>query len=166
MILLLQDELHTLFDYCPETGLLTRKMCTANRHTIGELVGTSGSRGYLQATIHSRKYPVHRIIWCWLYGAWPKHDVDHINRVRNDNRKINLREVTRSENNHNGGANRRNTSGHRGASWDKSKQLWVSHIRAYGVSYFLGRHKTAELASAAYYAAKAIHHPTYPGENT
>jgi hypothetical protein len=159
---LTQALLRTLIHYDPISGRVTRLRRTANRHQVGEYVGALNSRGYLQATFFSIKRPVHRLIWFWLYGHWPSGDIDHINRNRQDNRLCNLREVTRSENNHNAGANSRNTSGYRGVCWDKSKQLWVVHISVAGKTYFLGRYADPQVAACAYKAAKRTHHPTAP----
>lgn len=155
-----QAELRRLFNYSPSTGLVTRRVRTANRHVVGEIVGTPGGRGYLQVTVYSRKYPLHCLIWCWLYGTWPTTDIDHKNRDRADNRKVNLRLTTRSENNHNSGLSRRNTSGHKGVCWDKARQQWIAHITTDGKQIFLGRFTDPELAGASYRAAKALYHPT------
>lgn len=157
-----QALLRKLFDYDPSTGVVTRLVCTANRHVVGEPVGSSGARGYLQATIHSKKYPLHRLIWMWMYGKWPPQMVDHIDRDRTNNRLSNLRCVTHAENCHNQGRGRRNWSDYIGVSWDKSRCLWTSGICVDGRRRNLGRFLTPELASAAYLAAKAIHHPTAP----
>ena len=155
-----QAELRRLFSYNPVTGLVTRRVCTANRHTEGELVGTKGGRGYLQVTVRSKKYPLHCMIWCWLYGVWPTTDVDHKNRDRADNRKHNLRLATRSENNQNAGMSSRNSSGRKGVCWDKSRQLWTVHISVNHKQIHLGRHADLDVAAAAYQSAKAIYHPT------
>lgn len=160
--ILTQEYLRSLFDYDPETGLVTRKTCTANRQTVGEVVGSKYKRGYLVATINYTKYPLHRLIWLWVHGEWPAADVDHINRDRADNRLLNLRSVTRSENSHNAGMSRANRSGFTGVSWDKSKTRWLASIRANGKQHYLGRFDTPQAASAAYLAAKAVYHPTAP----
>ena len=34
------------------------------------------------------------MIWCKQTGQWPEGDIDHVNRVRDDNRFVNLRECT------------------------------------------------------------------------
>jgi hypothetical protein len=46
-------------------------------------------------------YYAHRLAWLWWFGEWPEGGLDHINRIRNDNRIDNLREATRSENQRN-----------------------------------------------------------------
>jgi hypothetical protein len=160
--ILTQEYLRSLFDYDAETGVLTRKICTANRHKLGEIVGYSGARGYRQAMAGGRKYMVHNLIWMWVHGKFPEGVIDHINRVRHDNRLANLREVTRSENNHNMSISSANWSGFTGAAWDKSRSQWLASIRANGKQHHLGRFNTPQEASAAYLAAKAVYHLTAP----
>lgn len=157
-----QTELKELFNYDPDTGVVTRKKCTANRHVLGEVVGFAGSRGYLQAAVRSVKYPLHRLIWCLVTGEWPEGDIDHINRNRADNRLANLRAVTRSENNHNAGMSRRNKSGYTGVCWDKAKNSWIANICVGGKTKHIGRYASAERAAEARKQAKAVYHPTAP----
>ena len=161
---LTRARLRELFDYDPETGVVTRLVRTANRHKVGEAVGTKGSRGYLQATVFGKKYPLHRLVWFWVHGVWPPYDVDHRNRMRTDNRIKNLRCATRAENNHNAGRSRANWSGYTGVAWDSARCKWLAQISVAGKSIHLGRFDSALRASAAYQAAKLIHHPTV--ENT
>ena len=54
--------------------------------------------------------------------------VDHINHNRFDNRKINLRIVTKSQNRMNHALPSNNTSGESGVSWDEKSQKWHSRI--------------------------------------
>ena len=42
-----------------------------------------------------------RIVWAMTKGEWPTLTIDHINRVRDDDRIDNLRDATRSEQSHN-----------------------------------------------------------------
>lgn len=158
--MLTQKDIQELFAYDPKTGFVTRLKKTANRHKVGERVGTPGGRGYLQVTIGRKKCPLHRVIWCLVYGVWPVGDVDHRNRIRSDNRLTNLREASRSENNHNASPNRRNTSGARGVCWDKSRGKWTVHIHADGKQHHLGRFDELDKARDAYLSAKALYHPT------
>lgn len=157
-----QALLRKLFDYDPHTGVVTRLVCTANRHTPGEQVGYLAARGYLQAGVFATKYYLHRLIWMWVYGTWPVNKIDHVNRVRSDNRLINLREVSNAENCHNTSRQTRNWSGYTGVAWDKNRCLWLAQITVSGRHFHLGRYSTPAEASVAYQAAKAIHHPTAP----
>lgn len=160
--MLTQSRLRQVFNYDSITGVVTRRMCTANRHKLGEVVGVRGARGYLQATVDSQKHPLHRLIWVWVHGVWPPNDLDHWNRNRADNRLKNLRPATRSENNHNQGLSKRNTSGFVGVSWDESRKAWIASIGYDNKLRYLGRYPTPEEASRAYLAAKRIFHPTAP----
>ena len=65
-------------------------------------------------------------------------EVDHINRIRFDNRRDNLRIVTRQENAKNCSFNRNNKSGFRGVIWDNRVGKWKSNITSDKKRTFLG----------------------------
>ncbi|WP_442951582.1 HNH endonuclease [Paenibacillus sp. GYB004] len=65
--------------------------------------------------------------------------VDHINHDTMDNRLVNLRLVTRSENGQNRkGAQQNSKSGIRGVSWHKQNKKWVAQIKVNGKRMCLG----------------------------
>lgn len=64
----------------------------------------------------------------FLLNAQKGVEVDHINRNPLDNTRKNLRFCTRSENNHNRGLNRNNSSGYTGIYWHKKAQKWQAQI--------------------------------------
>jgi hypothetical protein len=78
-------------------------------------------------------------------------EVDHINQNPLDNRKCNLRLVTRSQNMMNRTAIRNNTIGFKGVNFsDRCKLPYRAYIRKDGICYRLGRYATAIEAARAY----------------
>lgn len=76
--------------------------------------------------------------------------VDHINGNGLDNRRCNLRIVTKSENQKNRGNNKNNTSGYKGVSYHKLKKKYISVIGFNGKKIFLGYFKNPKQASKVY----------------
>lgn len=72
--------------YDPETGFFYR---AGKREPIGNF----DSDGYVKIRAGDRSYGAHRLAWFYMNGAWPHHQIDHINRVKYDNRISNLRDV-------------------------------------------------------------------------
>ena len=111
---LTQKRVRELLDYDLETGLLTWKVNKQRRVKVGDVIKSVNGAGYVQLAIGSKTYLAHRVIWLWRYGYFPENQVDHINRVKADNRLCNLREVSRSCNLQNSCVSTRNTSGVKG----------------------------------------------------
>jgi hypothetical protein len=84
-------------------------------------------------------------------------DVDHINGDGLDNRRINLRNCTRSQNLMNKKVGERNTSGYKGVCLDAVRKKWRSYIFVGGKQEFLGRHGTPIEAAQTYNAAAMKH---------
>ena len=151
-----QEEVRLRFTYDPETGVL--------RHTDhnkmaygwhGKEAGYLKPDGYVVVNVRRRLYPVHRIAWLFTYGELPDGHLDHINRVRHDNRIANLRKATQSQNNHNSSMYSNNKSGEKGVCWNKADQRWFASIRLNKVRTHLGSFVNFEDAVAARRRAKA-----------
>ena len=83
------------------------------------------SNGYVARKLKNGKHErLHRAIMNPPKGM----DVDHINKNKLDNQKVNLRICNRSENNLNTKLKVNNTSNYKGVSWDKRRKSW----RAFG----------------------------------
>jgi HNH endonuclease len=76
-------------------------------------------------------------------------DTDHINRDRSDNRKANLRSVTRSINGHNRDNFAHNRSGVKGVGYHKFWKKWRARITVNGKTTQIGWFKTKDEAAEA-----------------
>lgn len=86
-----------LFDYDPETGELSYlKNRNGSQRSVTKRAGYRSNQGYLDIKVDGKSYRLHRVVWLWVHGYFPEGDLDHINRVRDDNRLSNLRESSRS----------------------------------------------------------------------
>lgn len=148
--------LHERLTYNPETGLFIWNH-TTQWTKKGHVAGTR-SNGYITISINKTILRAHRIAWAMTYDAWPFGEIDHINGIRDDNRIINLREVTHQQNCFNMPTPATNKSGYKGVSWHKEGKKWQSHIQANKKHYYLGLFDTAEEAHEAYKeASKRLH---------
>jgi hypothetical protein len=129
---LTQEELKTVLDYNPDTGIFTRKKCTARRHTLGEEVGVPVAKGYLKCRLGPKEYLMHRLVWFYVHGVWPDN-IDHIDGNPKNNRLSNLRSVTCSENSRNMKRPKDNTSGIVGVAFHRNR--WVAQLRRQGKTY-------------------------------
>jgi len=136
-----QKELKELLHYNPESGIFTRKISTSSKAMKGYSAGTLNKvSGYIQISINYKIYKAHRLVWLYVYGVWPKDEMDHINHIRDDNRIVNLREVNNQENHKNMSVNVSNTSGITGVVWNKKREMWQSQIKINYKCIFLGCH--------------------------
>lgn len=113
--------------------------------------------GYAATTIAGRTVYMHRL----LMGLEPgdPRTVDHINRTRLDNRRSNLRVVSRDENYQNVGSASGSTSRHRGVFWDKTKSAWIAHATLSRRYYNLGAYATEDEAAATAAEFRLRHMP-------
>lgn len=150
-----------VLDYDQETGIFTWKVSrTGTRSKIGDVAGSLYDKGYIRISIDDIGYRAHRLAWLYMRGVWPNRDVDHINGVRDDNRFVNLRDVTRSENIQNQHkAHSDNATGFLGVTFNKTRGKFQTRININGKRKNLGRFPTAELAHQAYLVAKRELHP-------
>jgi hypothetical protein len=119
--------------YNAETGILTWK----NGKRKGCVAGSINSHGYLYLKIDKKIYKCHRIAFLLTYGRWPEL-VDHVNGIRSDNRIVNLREASSSQNRMNAKTRSDNTSGHPGVKWHSELQKWRAEIKKGGRIITLG----------------------------
>ena len=143
------ERLRELMHYDQGTGIFTRKVSTAPNARAGDVVGTLMQTGYLFAGINYKYHLLHRLAWLYVYGTWPTTHLDHINRIRTDNRICNLREATYTQNARNMSKASNNTSGHPGVHWRSDRAKWWALIESDGQKHYLGCYNTIEEAIAA-----------------
>lgn len=109
--------------------------------------------GYASRAPAGRPRPVefmHRVI----LNAPPDMQADHINGNRLDNRKVNLRLCTLTQNNRNRAKwSTATSSRYKGVSWSKQAQKWLAQITVDWRNRYLGIFLVEEDAARAYDAA-------------
>ena len=153
-----QAQLKELLLYSPVTGLFIWRF-NAGRygripaHTQAGTKGKYGG-GYIEITVLGKLRKAHRLAWLYMTGEWPKDEIDHINRIRHDNRFCNLRESTLQQNLKNKEVYKSNTSGFAGVTWHKRVKRWQARISNDAKRMHLGYFDTATEANSVYTEAK------------
>jgi len=127
---------------------------------MGVPAGTPHFKGYIIIRINGCLYLAHRLAFLFVYNVFPKDQVDHINGIRNDNRIVNIRHATNSENQLNRWDKVKNTSGYKGIVLYKGRiaKPWRAKADLNGNPYHLGYYVTALEASLAYQKFAKAHH--------
>lgn len=133
------------YTYNPETGLIY------NRYN--KLSNGYNNEGYIIIGITKNKkvYQIkgHQFAWYWVYKECV-NCLDHINRIKDDNRIINLRNVTQQQNCFNKTC--------KGYTWFKRDSKWKAQITINKKKTHLGLFNTEQEAKNAYLAAKEKYH--------
>ena len=143
--------------YDQEMGLFTRLKRTSNCIKANVIAcRLNNQNNYRQVDFMGKTYQAHRLAWFYVYGVWPSGQIDHINRNKSDNRLVNLRDCSISENKQNSGLYKCNKTGFKGV-FIKGKKFEAG-IKINGKRIYLGTFGSPELAYEAYVsAAKKLH---------
>jgi len=123
------------------------------RIRVGDVAGSYDGRGYIHIQIHKKTYRANRLAWLYVYGVWPKNQIDHINQIRDADWIANLREATIKENNKNKPLRVDNASGFTGVYWYAPSEKWRVGIKVDGKQIHLGFFKDKSEAVSARKAA-------------
>lgn len=154
-----QARLKELLYYDMLTGLFFWRVARAKNVKVGDIAGWIKD-GYVCISIFDETYYAHRLAMLYVKGYIPE-EVDHKDLNRSNNRWFNLRDATASNNQHNKGLQRNNTSGVKGVSWSKAFLKWHVRIHFRSKCIHVGYFENIDDAKIAYADAAKIHHKNF-----
>lgn len=157
-----EENIRQILHYDPESGFFIWK-APKMKFYQGKRAGCVAVNGYRKIRLFGVLYSEHRLAFLYMTGEWPPHEVDHVNRVKDDNRWVNLRKATNSQNQANKGKQKNNSSGHKGVSWCARSKKWIVQIKIQGKSRYLGLFSNISEAAAAYEQSAACNFGEYFG---
>lgn len=157
-----QARLKEVLRYDEVTGdfIWISKYCA--KVVVGSKAGAD-CNGYRTIKIDGQGYYAHRLAWLYMTGVFPD-EVDHENRVKSDNRWMNLRLATRGQNESNKSVSKANTSGVKGVHWAARDKRWIARIEKDGLCHTIGRFKLLADAKAAIESARSIIHGDFASD--
>ena len=126
-----QGELKEILNYRPSTGEFFWKN--------GRLAGSFYNNQYVYIQIKGKRYLAHRLAFLYVTGEIPDY-VDHKDGNSLNNKWLNLRSCTLSENQYNKKIQSNNTSGIKGVCWYSRSNKWMAYINHKGKRIRLGYH--------------------------
>jgi hypothetical protein len=146
--------LKEVMEYDPTTGLCFWRKKLGSKAMPGcQLGNIDPSKGYYKVNMDGIRFYVHRLIYFYMTGQWPDDEIDHIDRDRANNKWINLRAATKSQNKANTCSDPRNCHGVKGISRRPDTGKWQAEIKVNQRKIYLGVFVSPEEAHAAYLAA-------------
>lgn len=123
-----KEKLNKTFDYI--NGGLYWKIKHSRGVTIGQRAGCySAFHNRRSIRFNGVLYKEYNLIWIYHNGDIPIGlEVDHIDRDPMNNRIENLRLGTHAQNGYNLSISKKNTSGYKGVSFNKKKNMWESAL--------------------------------------
>lgn len=175
-----REDLAEMLEYNPLSGELRWRVRPAhlfdspviakswNRRFAGRKAGSQirkpSGHVYTRIGIGYQNLAAHRVIWLLVYGSIDDQMViDHVNGIGTDNRLLNLRLVSSSENSKNRSVSERSRSGVIGVYWNSHERKWHARVQINGKRRSIGQYDSIEDAQAARKAAEADqgYHPLH-----
>lgn len=94
------ERIHELLTYEPDTGFFRWLVTRRGKFKVydpGDIAGNVCKDGYWRISLDNIPYLGHRLAWVMTHGYWPE-EIDHIDRVKSNNRLSNLKSCNRKEN--------------------------------------------------------------------
>lgn len=144
--------------YDADNGLFKWKIKPSRAVNAGDEAGwVCRIHGYRKIRLKGRDWHANKIAILLTTGKWPSSEVDHINGIRSDDRLVNLRVASHSENIQNSKTRSDNVSGLKGANLDKRSGRYKATITVNGKRIHLGTFGSAMAAHMAYCEAAQQH---------
>lgn len=153
----LEELLREYTEYDKHSGKVFWKKSPSARAPIGKEVGSlADGYYYSQITYKGSRYrfPLHKVVWFWEKGYYPKGILDHKDFDRGNNRIENLRLASRAENNRNRFYGK-GVSKYQGVTFHNKNKTWVAQITKDRQNLYIGSFKD-EIEAAKAYDAKAV----------
>jgi len=149
-----QERVKAALSYNSETGLFRWIEPRRGRVFMSVAGHIDSSTGYRRVVLDDRSYYAAKLAWLYSFGEYPECVVDHINRVKDDDRLINLRLATQSQNMANSVMFTHNTSGTKGVYFYESRAVkgwapWWAYINKEGKRISLGYFNSKKVAAMA-----------------
>lgn len=141
------EYLRSVLNYDSRSGQFTWRVRASSRAAAGARAGSPHKEGYWLVRIKGVSYLAHRLAWFYVTGRWPRVEIDHEDRVRNNNAWFNLREATRTQQRANERIRCNNTSGARGVF--RKRKKWSARMTFNGKPRTIGSFKTVAEAKRA-----------------
>ena len=143
-----QSRLKEMMNYDKNTGIFTWIKKPCRNIPIGKVAGYKKDTGYVSIDIDKGTYPAHHLAWLYEYGIMPPEQIDHWDRVRNNNAIENL-SLTSNQKNQMNKSKRRGREDFNGVYWNKRDSMWLAQITYLGKQIYLGQYKNKDEAIQA-----------------
>lgn len=141
------------YDPISGTFFMIKSWRTGNRWKNHAGLLCPDKQGYVWISFKGTGYKAHRVAYFLMMREQP-NEIDHINRIRDDNRWINLRSVTRAENQRNKGKYKKVQ--YPGVSWDKNVNKFRARLTHCVINHREKQSKFIGLFNTALEAYNAI----------
>lgn len=143
-----QEYLKSILHYNPDTGIFTWvKTNKMSCKKTGDVAGKTKIKHYISITIDNYTYKAHRLAWLYMTGSFPNDFIDHLDRVKYNNKWKNLRSVTPAGNCRNRKLKSDNTSGVSGVNFNKASKKWIVRLCVDNDRKYYGAYKTLKEAT-------------------
>lgn len=145
---LTKEIIRQLVTYNEDTGEIYWKGLIHKSYDITKEAGFITTYDRRVITINSKPYYASQLAYLYMEGYIP-NEIDHKDTNSMNDAWENLRDCSKSQNQHNKNIQINNTSGVKGISYHRRVRKWQAQIKLHGKYYSAGYHRTLEEAKVA-----------------